>query len=499
MSRRIGLRMRLWLGAVALTLLAMVAAGIAAYGLTRMQSVAAEAIAAQRRIEAYGMLSNRMSEWLIEWLAAPASGGAPPDIASVIAALDRIDQLVAEDVAAAPTQDEATRRTRQGAVPARMRSMFSRLSEVFEATPPTTPPGRAALAFHTTQAPPAIASQIEADGHRRDAALAQMQAMRRPLIAAALSIAIAAPVILVAFWLMVLRPLFRRLNQATRDAPALAMGHPAVGAAGHDELGLMFARLRQMAGRVARRGDRLEATVATRTAALTAANDRLARIDSTRRRFFADVGHELRTPLTVIMVEAELGENHPDAVVRASFQTIRNRSARLFRRVEDMLRIARSESGRLELVAERVELQSCIQAALADMAPVLRRAGITVEVNLGPVAVAADAEWLRQVFAGIFENAAKYAGRDARILVTGHSEGGLIITRIADDGPGIPAADADRIFQRFTREGAAPGFGVGLALARWVVEASGGKLDMVTDGEVGGLILDLALPLWREE
>lgn len=503
--RRMGLRLRLWLGALALTLLALIAAGLAAYGLTRMQGAAAEAIAAQRRIEAYGVLSSRMGEWLIEWLASPHTPEAAPDPLAVLVALDRLDALIARDVADAPSDAEATLRTRTGAVPARLRAMFLRLDQGFRAVPPSTPAGRAALALHATQTAPAIAQQIEADSQRRDAALREMEALRPPLLAAAVAVAVAAAVSLAAFWLAVLRPLFARLTLATRDAPALAMGQRPPGPQGHDELGLMFARLRQMAGRIARRRNRLEETVAHRTADLQAANERLARIDDNRRRFFADVGHELRTPLTVIMGEAELGAAHPDPAVRASFQTIGSRSARLFRRIEDMLRIARSESGRLELAEQPVDLQAVVGTALADLAPVLRRAGVGTDVDLPTLLVRGDADWLRQVFAGFFENAAKYAGRGAEVRIRGQADGAQARIRISDTGPGLsPEAEAV-IFDRFTRAGdptpnpaRAGGFGVGLALAHWVVEASGGRLDLVSDREEAGLTLDLTLPLWRE-
>ena len=502
---RIGLRLRLWLGALALTLLALIAAGLAAYGLTRMQAAAAEAIAAQRRIEAYGIVSARMGEWLIEWLAAPQGADAAPDPQSVLAALDRLDGLVARDVAEARSDAEATARTRTGAVPARLRAMILRLDQDFRTTAPATPAGRAALTLHNTQSAPAIAQQIEADSQRRDAALREMEGLRLPLLAAAVAVALAAAVGLAAFWLAVLRPLFTRLTLATRDAPALAMGLGPPGPQGHDELGLMFARLRQMAGRIARRRARLEETVAARTADLRAANDRLARIDHNRRRFFADVGHELRTPLTVIMGEAELGAAHPDPETRASFQTIGARSARLFRRIEDMLRIARSESGRLELAEQPVDLRAVVATAQADLAPVLRRAGVLADVDLPPLTLRGDADWLRQVFAGFFENAAKYAGRGATIRIRALADGTQARIRISDTGPGLPPGAEATIFDRFTRaqdparaQVPGGGFGVGLALAQWVVEASDGRLDLVSDREEAGLTLDLTLPLWRE-
>ena len=109
MTCRPSLRMRLWLGAAVLAALAVAAAGIAAYGLTRTQVLTGEAMAAQRRIEAYGSLSTRVNEWMLGWLMA-ARFEVPPDPGAVLAALDLLDRLVSEDVASALSDTEATLR-----------------------------------------------------------------------------------------------------------------------------------------------------------------------------------------------------------------------------------------------------------------------------------------------------------------------------------------------------------------------------------------------------
>lgn len=492
---RPSLRMRLWLGAGVLAGLAIAAALIAVTALSRTQVHAHEAMAAQTRIEAYGTFSIRVNEWMLGWLSAGRDPGAAP----VLAALDRLDQLLAEDVAAAGSQGEADRRARQAIGPARLRGFFLQLDRALKADPPGTPGGDAAIAFHASQAPAAAAMQVEQETLRRDRALQSMQALRRPLLGTALAIALAAPLVLATLYFLTLRPLFSRLRHATRAAEAMAGGLPLPpGAGGHDELGLMFARLRQMAARVERRRARLESIVAERTSELSQANRRLERIDSSRRRFFADVGHELRTPLTVILGEAELGAASRDAATRASFETIRNRALRLFRRIEDLLRIARSESGQLELARRPVALGEAIAAAQADLAPLLRRAGIRVETSLPDgLTGAGDPEWLRQVFAGLFENAAKYAGEGAHVAITGGTRDGRLWVEFADDGPGLPAGADQRVFDRFGQgqPQAAPGFGVGLALARWVMEASGGSLAALPSER--GLRLGLELPLWE--
>jgi signal transduction histidine kinase len=494
---RIGLRHRLVLGALALGALAVLAAAISVYGLTRTRALAAEALAAQRRIEAYAALSARTNEWVLSTLASPAE--APAVGATVRQILDELDRLVAEDVAAAPSDAEAAIRGRQGATVGRIRGQVEQLGRTLAATAPGTPRGDAAVAFYATQVPPLASAQVRHEAQRRDEALAAMEVLRARLSRLALAIGLAAPLVLVGLYLAVLRPLFGRLASATAASGAIAAGAPPVEPAVHDELGLLLARLRLTGARLARDRARLEATVAERTAELSRANARLSRADSERRRFFADVGHELRTPLTVILGEAELGVAQAAEPLKASFATIHGRALRLFRRIEDLLRIARSESGQLELARVPVDLGAAVRAALADARPLMARAGVAACVEVSEMTVTGDADWLRQVFAGLFENAAKYAGRGASVAVAGRVEDGTAVVEVADTGPGLAPGRLEEVFDRFSRGDApAPGFGVGLALARWVVEAHGGSLTAESPAG-GGLRLLARLPLAETE
>lgn len=491
------------LAALALAALAVLAAGIAVHGLSRTQGHAAEAMAAQQRIEGYGALSARVNEWMLGWLAPGAQQGVAPDSFPVTATFGLMDRLIAEDVEAAPSDTETAARARQSVTLARVRGQFTRLERALAQSPPGTAAGDAALALYGAQVPGLIAAQIHQETRRREAALAAMAGLRGPLHALAIGIAVGAPLLLVALYLSLLRPVFRRLAAASAAAGDLT--REGQGLLVHDELGLLFARVRQMTARLDRRARRLaadrarlEALVAERTADLSAANARLSRADVERRRFFADVGHELRTPLTVILGESELGERHGDPALRASFHTIHSRALRLARRIEDLLRIARSESGRLDLDSRPVDLAAAARAALGDTALLLRRAGVAVELALpeGELPVTGDADWLRQVFAGLLENAAKYAGRGAVVCISGQRLGAWMRADVTDTGPGIAPALLDPALARFgrgdTREA---GFGVGLALARWVIEAQGGRLTAISPAAEGrGLTIRIELP-----
>lgn len=493
---RPNLRLRLALGAMVLATLAVVAAGIAVFGLSRTQVLATDAIAAQHRIEGYLTLSASMNEWTTAWLFA----AAPPPPTLVQSALDGLERMVEDDVADARSDADRAARDRQRRVVGAIRGQFEDLAAALARFGQRSPEAQAALAFYGARGPDQIAGQIQTNASRRDDAMQEVDALRRVLHRLALAIAILAPLGLVGLHLWLIRPLVRRLRGAAAGADDL--GRVGLGDTTHDELGLLFARIRQISARLDRRQQRLaagharlEALVAERTEALSEANRRLSERDAERRRFFADVSHELRTPLTVILGEAELGLRDPDPVRRESFATVQSRALRLYRRIEDLLRIARSDSGQLDLRPEAADLCTVAAAAVADARPLLARAGVTVRIIApAPVPAVIDIDWIRQILAGLLENAAKYAGRGANVtLAPASTADGAVIT-VADDGPGLAAPDLARVFDRFARGpgNGRTGFGVGLALARWVIEAHGGHISAESPGR--GLALRLALP-----
>ena len=493
---RLNLRLRLALGALVLATLAVTAAGIAVFGLSRTQALATDAIAAQHRIEGYLTLSARMNDWTTAWLFA----AAPPPPTPVLTALDGLERMVEADVDGARDAADRAARDRQRRVVGAIRGQFEDLAAALTRFGQRSPEAQAALAFYGAQGPDRIAGQIQMNASRRDEALREMDALRRLLHHLALAIAILAPLGLIGLHLWLIRPLVARLRGAAAGAGDL--GRVGLGDDIHDELGLLFARIRQISARLDRRQQRLaagharlEALVAERTEALSDANRRLSHADAERRRFFADVSHELRTPLTVILGEAELGLRDPDPARRESFATVQSRALRLYRRIEDLLRIARSDSGQLDLRPETADLGEIATAALADARPLLARAGVTARVVApAPVAAVVDPDWIRQILAGLLENAAKYAGRGASVTLAPALTAEGAVLDVADDGPGLAAPDLARIFDRFARgpEGGRSGFGVGLALARWVVEAHGGRITAESAG--AGLTLRLTLP-----
>jgi two-component system OmpR family sensor kinase len=216
-----------------------------------------------------------------------------------------------------------------------------------------------------------------------------------------------------------------------------------------------------------------------------------------QRRFVADASHELRTPLTTIQGNAGLlafGPSVTDDVRRAAAGDIAEESTRMARLVDRMLTLARADSGlRLELTPvalHTVVAEVCRQAGAVHPEP-------GMSVDAAEATVDGDEDALRQLLWILLDNAFRYARSrvDVRLAV----EQGWARLTVADDGPGIPIADRQRVFERFYRADAARTgghAGLGLSIARWVVEQHRGRI-LAVDSQSGGCAIVVDLPLLR--
>ncbi len=215
-------------------------------------------------------------------------------------------------------------------------------------------------------------------------------------------------------------------------------------------------------------------------------NETLARLEASferLRNFTANVSHELRTPLTAIrsVGEVALQRTYDPTTLRDVIGSMLEEVTRLTRLVDCMLVLARAESARNRPAISDVDLATETGAAF-DLVRVLadeKLQDVSVEAS-EPVTVRGDAAMLRQALLNLMDNAIRYTPQHGRIRVkVGRNSEGEGVVEVEDDGPGIPAEERDRVFDRFYRAsaGTAPGAGLGLAIARSAVEASGGRLD----------------------
>lgn len=509
----------LLIGAAALVVL--LAAGALLAALHASESALERSLGAQSRLDLLTELSGRLSDYglaSIDAVNAPTLGRERIRAARVEVerALTAVDERVARDVAGAPTalgRTEIAARSRQLA---RLRAALGLLDRQIDAailreeSAARTDAVRGAFNAFGAITGPALTFLVEAERRAVEAASTDTRRLTDRLRLGAFAVVAAAFVALLLLHRLVTRPVLGRIAAIREAAGAIGRGEleTRLPRRGRDELGLLVAGFNRMAGRLARRERRvaadraaLEQTIAARTADLRAANARLEEVDQSRRRFFADVSHELRTPLTVILGECDIALkalSPEETTLRAGLLAIRKRAQRLHRRVEDLLRVARSESGHIELDLRMVSLLPILSEAVESLASTARGRGVALALEPGPAdaEVRADPEWLRQIVEGLVDNALRHATGATRIVVALESLPGHARVSVTDDGEGFPE-EGEALFERFAQAGGPgpAGFGIGLALARWVVERHDGVIGLETTGSGRGARVVLDLPL----
>jgi signal transduction histidine kinase/ABC-type branched-subunit amino acid transport system ATPase component len=209
----------------------------------------------------------------------------------------------------------------------------------------------------------------------------------------------------------------------------------------------------------------------------------LRRSQGLQRDFLSRMNHELRTPLTAIQGYASTlrqTDIHWDESSQQRFlESIANESARMGRLVGDLLDFSAIDSGTMRLVRDWCDMKLVLEAArrcVVGPAP-----AIVVEADAGLPPVWADHDRLEQVFVNLLDNAVRHASGSTRITIDArHRRGGTVVVRVTDDGAGIAEELRQRVFLPHERGAAAgPGVGLGLAIAKGIVEAHGGTIGLV--------------------
>src|SRR6266705_98970 len=218
---------------------------------------------------------------------------------------------------------------------------------------------------------------------------------------------------------------------------------------------------------------------------------RLERSFAALRRFTADASHELKTPLTVVRAGVERAITRPDvpqetlAALEETLQEV-NRMTEL---LDSLLTLARADEGRAELHREPVDLRAIVTEAGETGDLLADHAGVAIDIRTPaePVVLALDRSRVRQLILNLIENAVKYTPRGGQVSVQLGSSNGQVLLTVADSGIGIAPGDLPHIFDRFwradsarTRTGERPGAGLGLAICKWIAEAHGGQIDVVS-------------------
>jgi signal transduction histidine kinase len=269
----------------------------------------------------------------------------------------------------------------------------------------------------------------------------------------------------------------RQMMQASRH---VAAGHyrERVPVASQDELGQLAASFNQMA-------------------------EDLEQIEAMRRDLIANVAHELRTPLSSIKGYME---GLIDGVIPAqaeTYQQVYREADRLQRLVSDLQELSRVEAGAFELQRHPVALPDLIRQIAARLRPQFEEKGVSLKLDL-PVtlpAVLADEDRLSQILVNLIGNALQYTPAEGVVTIVARTEAGRLVVTITDTGLGIPAEHLPHLFTRFyrvdkSRSRAGGGSGIGLTIARHLVEAHGGQIWAESQGERQGSTFGFSIPLY---
>ena len=239
--------------------------------------------------------------------------------------------------------------------------------------------------------------------------------------------------------------------------------------------------------------------VAPLVSALNGLLQRLGASLEQQRAFVADAAHELRSPLTALKLQAQLLQRAPDAAGRAEAMAALTagieRAARL---VEQLLALARAEPGGPALALQPLDLSELVRGVLADCVPFALAQGSELSLQAdAPVRVRGEPAALAALVRNLVDNALRYGPPSGRVelRVSQDNEGVQPLLQVDDNGPGIPAAERERVFDRFYRRnpGSTAGSGLGLAIVRSVAAQHGAQITL-SESPLGGLRVSLSFP-----
>ncbi|HLF09925.1 MAG TPA: ATP-binding protein [Gammaproteobacteria bacterium] len=274
-----------------------------------------------------------------------------------------------------------------------------------------------------------------------------------------------------------------------------------------DEIGVLVDAFNAMLAEVGNRTEALETAnrqLQQETDERRSVEGALRLADQRKDEFLATLAHELRNPLApMVNALGLLGSPRADATVtQRAYGIMERQLAHMVRLVDDLLDVSRITRGKLVVRKQPVELADIVQSAVDTIRPLLEASHHKLALDLPqqPIYLQADPVRLSQVFSNLLNNSAKYTEAGGHISLTATVVGSMVRVVVADDGIGISAAALPSIFQMFMQgdssaERTQAGLGVGLALARQLVELHGGSIDVHSPGPSKGSAFTVTLPL----
>ena len=225
-------------------------------------------------------------------------------------------------------------------------------------------------------------------------------------------------------------------------------------------------------------------------------NEMLGRLDGAvqrMRQFTADASHELRTPIAIIRTTAELAlrRERDSAAYRKALESVQREAEWMTQLAEDLLMLARADSGTLRLRNERIEVDGLARSVADEAVPMAEVRGITMQTHLaaGQASVNGDGRALRRLLAILLDNAVQHTPPEGTVEIATSAAEGRVAIAVSNSGEGIPSEDLPHIFERFYRGDPArtrrDGAGLGLAIARSIALAHGAEIEVESVGGKG--------------
>ncbi len=457
----------------------------------------------------------------METLASPGSAQElpRPDLASVDPLFRRLLVLIDEEFERhGATRDDRTREIRNAEA---MRTLFAqlhlRLDQPASASRRDDPAAAVRAFFEqtvrgdTARIDRLVRSVSADEAEEVDQTLVQMQRLRKRLEwgtpLAALIAALGAVLSMLLIHALVMRPV-QRLHLGVQRFADGDLGHridvqrPVEIADLARQCNAMARRLAEQQAHLTGVNEALEDTVRQRTRQLEESGERLRAIDASRRLFFGKISHELRTPVTVLIGEAEVALRSRDEDAdsyRSALEHILATGGYLRRRLSDLIGLARSEDGRVQIERERMSLRDCLREAATVAEAYARSSSVVLMAEAGrdSAPIHGDASWIRQATLALIDNAVKFSPPDGQVIARLEAGVHHHAIEIADQGPGISAEMLPKIFDPYyqTVDGRERGgAGLGLAVARWVAEQHGGRIS-ARNAYDGGLVVRMEFPV----
>ena len=231
-------------------------------------------------------------------------------------------------------------------------------------------------------------------------------------------------------------------------------------------------------------------------------SERLVGIEERRTRLLGEVGHEMRTPLTVIDAQVEAMIDGVRPTTPENLAMIATETRRLRRLAADLSALSRAEEGRTALDLQPVQLAEVVRGVVERLRPQTDDAGIELRCEANPgVGVLADADRMAQVITNLMGNAIRATPTGGVITVSCRRDGAEAVVEVADSGEGLAPDELGRIFERFYRvpgrrsAGQEGGSGIGLTIAKHLIEQHGGSIAAASPGKGQGATFTVRLPL----